>query len=306
MLEEAIREYLTDHDIEAVLTEYGASGVEMMNICDELGIPLIVHFHGYDAYRQDMMESFGVHYPEMFRKASAIVAVSNHMRDRLKALGAPEQKLRLNHYGPDAKYFKYNDAGKNPPVIVAVGRFAETKSPHLTILAFKKVVDAFPEARLIMAGHGHLWEACRILAKSLGIDHAVQFKGVLSHGEVGEIMAKARMFVQHSITTPLNDTEGTPLAVLEASAAGLPVVSTLHAGIPDVVIEGESGLLVNEGDIDGMAENMLKLLQDQNMASRLGKAGHERIKSHFTLERHIHQLEMIIEEAIKAKVLQTA
>lgn len=297
-LQAAIQAYFLKNKIQAVLAEYGPSGVEMMDICINTSVPLVVHFHGYDAYRADMMRDFGKHYAEMFEKAALIIGVSKHMCQQLENLGCPTHKLRYNPYGPDVRFFNYTDAGKNPPHLLAVGRFAETKSPHLTILAFEKVKKAVPEARLIMVGDGHLLQACQLLAQALKLEDAIDFKGVLNHEAVGQLMQKTRAFVQHSITTPTNDTEGTPVSIIEACGSGLPVVSTLHAGIPDVVIEGESGFLVAEGDIDGMANQMIRLLQTPSLATEMGKKGFERINTHFTLQGHIERLAEMVREVI--------
>jgi glycosyltransferase involved in cell wall biosynthesis len=104
-------------------------------------------------------------------------------------------------------------------------------------------------------------------------------------------------FVQHSVTAPNGDAEGTPVAILEAQAAALPVISTHHAGIPDVVIHNETGLLVSEGDIEGMAENLVKVLQDENLPKKLGEAGRKRIAENFTLEKHLNSLSKEISKA---------
>jgi glycosyltransferase involved in cell wall biosynthesis len=88
------------------------------------------------------------------------------------------------------------------------------------------------------------------------------------------------------------------VAVLEASASGLPVVATRHAGIPDVVIHEKTGLLVEEGDVDGMAESMIRLAKDPDLAYRLGRAGRARIEAEFTLDKSMTNLWRIIERAI--------
>jgi len=298
LLKESIKNYLRDRGIDIVLAEYGPSGVEMMDICEDLGIPLVVHFHGYTAYRKDMLEAYGDRYKAMFHKAAAVIGVSKHMCAQLVRLGLDERKLYYNPYGPDQRYFQYSDASQTGKELIGVGRFAETKSQHLTLLAFAQVLKVEPTARLTLVGDGHLQEACIILANSLGIAHAVRFTGVVAHERVGELMRTSRAFVQHSITTPSNDTEGTPVAIIEACAAGLPIVSTRHAGIPDVVLEGKTGFLVDEGDINGMAEYMIRLLQSKEEAGRLGKAGHERVAAFFTMEKHIERLTEILYDAL--------
>jgi glycosyltransferase involved in cell wall biosynthesis len=296
--ESALRRFLKRNNVDVVLAEYGPSGVNVMDVCQEANIPLIPHFHGYDAYDLSFLESVGRRYTALFENAAAIVVVSRDMKHQLLHLGAHEEKLHLNPYGVDMSLFQNADPAHAPPLFVAVGRFVDKKAPHLTLLAFKEVIDRIPEARLVMIGNGLLWEACKQLAQGLSIAHAVQFLGALAHADVAVTMRKARVFVQHSVRTSYGDSEGTPVGVLEAGATGLPVVATRHAGIKDVVIDGETGLLVDEGDVDGMAEHMIRLAENPAFAAKLGKAARERISGEFSMEKSINNLWRIIESAI--------
>ncbi len=160
--------------------------------------------------------------------------------------------------------------------------------------AFADVHRVFPTARLRMVGDGPLFDECQDLAKSLKIEDAVAFLGAQSHEVVQEEMRGARCFVQHSLEASNGDCEGTPLGILEAGASGLPVVSTRHAGIADVVIEDETGFLVDERDVKGMAENMIRLAQDSELAGRLGREARKRIANCFSEERSLGRLSEII------------
>ena len=119
---------------------------------------------------------------------------------------------------------------------------------------------------------------------------------MLSHDEVAEVMRRSRVFVQHSLVPASGDCEGTPVAVLEAAASGLPVVSTRHTGIVDAVIEGQTGFLVNEGDIDSMAEYIYLLLSDPARAAEMGQRARECITQKFSLEGSIETLRDILEK----------
>ena len=295
----ALVRFLKANKVDAVLAEYGPTGVAVMDACQKAKIPLIVHFHGFDASDQKTLKEYGEGYKRMFTIAAAIIAVSRDMEQKLLSLGAPREKLFYNPYGVDTSFFSGAKPALAPPVFVAVGRFVEKKAPHLTLLAFKKVVDTYPDARLIMIGDGDLLEACKQLARALKITNAVEFLGVRPPTEVAYTMRQARAFVQHSVTTSYGDSEGTPVAILEAGSAGLPVVSTRHAGIKDVVIHGETGFLVEEGDIDGMAEYMLWLARDPTLAARLGEKARERICSEFSMEKSVGNLWHIIETVIE-------
>ena len=206
--------------------------------------------------------------------------VSNKMKEVLLNLGCPEDKLVLNTYGPDDSFFSLRPEYKQRH-FVAVGRFVPKKAPHLTIQAFKKVVEKFPDAKLVMAGDGNLLEECRTLSAALGLKDNIVFAGVLNKEEIKILFQNSIAFVQHSVVAETGDSEGTPVAILEAQAAALPVISTYHAGIPDVVLNGETGLLVEEHDVEGMSKNMIRILEEEGLAKRLGEAGRKRVKRKF-------------------------
>ena len=279
---------------DVVLAEYGTTGVLVMEACRRLNIPLIVHFHGYDASVREVLAEHSMSYRKMFDQAMAIIAVSRAMERKLISLGAPPEKVHYNPYGINCREFGGANPENVPPIFLAVGRFVEKKAPPITLEAFANVHRVFPTARLRMVGDGPLLDECRELAKSLRIEHAVAFLGAQSHEVVQQEMRGARCFVQHSVEASNGDCEGTPLGILEAGASGLPVVSTRHAGIADVVIEDETGFLVDERDVKDMAENMLRLARNPDLAGRLGRAARQRIANCFSEERSFGRLLEII------------
>jgi glycosyltransferase involved in cell wall biosynthesis len=282
----------------AVLAQYGPTGVVVMGACRQLGLPLFVSFHGYDVGQQDVLERFGPDYAALFHQAAGVFAVSDEMRGRLIEMGAPAHRTYSIPAGADCEMFAGGDPAAAPPVVIAVGRFVEKKAPQVTLEAFARAHADCPEARLVMIGDGPLLASCTQLAASLGVAHAVRFTGSLPHHRVAEEMRGARLFAQHSVRAASGDAEGTPVSIQEACATGLPVVSTRHAGIPEVVIVGETGLLVDEGDVDGMAEQMVRLLSDPAYAAALGAAGQRRARDHFSAMRSIEREWSIIEHAL--------
>ena len=306
------KEAVSDHEIayerilrrsraDAVLAEYGISGVDTMHVCQRLQIPLIVHFHGYDACRKDVLTKYSERYRELFQLAHAVIAVSRAMREQLIALGAPAEKVYYNPYGVDCLAFEQSKPASAPPVFLAVGRFVQKKAPHLLLLSFAAVHREHPQAELRMIGDGPLIGVCRDLASALKIDEAIHFLGAQPHHVVRDEMLRARAFVQHSVVADDGDSEGTPNSLLEAGAGGLPVVSTRHAGIPDVVIHQETGLLVAERDIDGMAKHMKQLLIEPDQAATLGAAARRRIETYFRMEQSIDRLSSIITSHIEGR-----
>jgi len=286
---------------DAVLAEYGTTGAFLVEGCKKARIPLFIYFHGYDASIRTVLDSNLNGYIKMFDYASGIVAVSDSMKNRLLSLGAPAERLHLNAYGVDPDQFAGGNPATKGPVFLGVGRFVEKKAPYLTVLAFSKVVRIVPDARLIMVGDGPLLGPCKRLAAALGVGSTIEFLGVQGSSRVSELLRNSRAFVQHSLEADDGDCEGTPVAVIEAQMTGLPVISTRHAGIPDVVIDGETGFIVDEGDADGMSARMSQLACDPELAGRMGQAARKRAEAHYTLDRHLNQLAEMIEAGVNRK-----
>jgi colanic acid/amylovoran biosynthesis glycosyltransferase len=276
--------YLKKNRFDIVLVEYGMTGLAIMNACERANIPFIVHFHGNDAYNHKCLERYSDRYRLMFNKAAAVIAVSKDMVEQLVALGAIQEKVSYIPSGADPGVFSDAAPGKSEPIFVSVGRFVDKKAHYLTLLAFKQVNEKFPQAKLVFAGDGPFLGICKEIANAYGLNGSVTFLGSVSHEKVAEAMRKARAFVLHCITPDSGNREGTPNVIIEASAIGLPVISTKHAGISDVVVHRETGFLVEERDVDAMAKYMIKLLEDPEQAEKMGQAGRERIKQYFTIE----------------------
>jgi len=225
------------------------------------------------------------------------------MLRKLIALGALPEKIHYNPYGVDCQKFGGADPASASPTFIAIGRFTEKKAPQLTLAAFAQVHRIFRDARLRMIGEGPLMEECRKLSEQLGISGALTFLGGQSPGIVQRELRLSRCFVQHSVESSTGDSEGTPVSILEAGATGLPVVSTRHAGIPDVVIEGETGFLVDERDVDAMARHMMRIVAEPGLARELGLAARRRIQQHFAKEQQLGSLWRIIESCIQSRMV---
>ncbi len=284
---------------DVVLAEYGNMGAEILPACEAARIPLVVHFHGFDAHRVDYVARYHG-YRELFRYARALVVVSRAMEQQLLALGAPRAKVIYNCYGIDVERFVPGRPDEAPPHFLAIGRFADKKAPHLTIKAFAMVFAQRPSARLTMVGQGKLWQQCKDLVQELGLEQCVDLCGVKRPEEIVQLFHRSRAFVQHSVVTATNDHEGTPLAVLEAMATGVPVVSTYHAGIADVVAHEVRGLLCAEHDVEGMAANMVRLVDEPSLAQRFGTAGRAYVEQAHRVEVQVAELQRILEKAVRA------
>ncbi len=291
---DALGGFFRDHQVDCILAEFGDTGAAISPYAVKLGVPLLVHFHGHDAHRNSLLTPrLRQQYRYMFEHAAGIFVVSRFMEQALVDLGCPRERITYNPYGPRDSFFEVRPDYR--PTVLSVGRFTNIKANYLVLMAFREALKSCPDARLVMVGDGELLETCMTLAKVWGIADRVDFPGALPHAEVSHLFAEACCFAQHSVCPSYGDAEGTPNTILEAGAAGLPVVATRHAGIRDVVVEGQTGFLVEELDVKGMAGHMVLLLSDQERCRRMGNAAREHIRRNFTAERHVGRIQEAIE-----------
>lgn len=291
-------EYLTANGINVVLAEYGPTGVAMLNPCELARVPLVTHFHGFDATLRPVLTKYEKGYKRLFRQAASIIAVSKVMKQDLLRMGALAERLKINPCGVDAAVFAKAKPERSLPHFLAVGRFVDKKSPATVVRAYAQVVRKMPDATLSMIGDGPLRDKCIRLVTELGIVDRVKFPGILSHAEVADAMRHARCFVQHSVTPESGDKEGTPVSVLEASVSGLPVVSTRHAGIPEAVIHEKTGLLCGEGDEAAMVQSMLTMAKNPKLAGEYGRAGRKHIMANYNVKNQLNRLLSILAEPL--------
>jgi colanic acid/amylovoran biosynthesis glycosyltransferase len=295
----ALVNYFAEKKTDVVFAEYGMVGASVTEACRLANIPLVIQFHGADVYYYKNVEEYAELYQQAFNYASAFVAVSADMATRLKEMGAPADKVYNASCGVDTTSFVQLDISKSAPNFLAVGRFVEKKSPQSLVQAFKLVVDKHPGAKLWMIGTGPLFSQTRILISQLSLQQNVFLEGVLSPDKIKALMKTMRGFVQHSVVAPNGDSEGTPVTVLEASSTGLPVVSTRHAGIKEAVVNGVTGFLTAEHDIEGMAKNIIALVESPELAVKMGKAGREHMIANYEVRKRIEFLDNIIQNSIK-------
>jgi colanic acid/amylovoran biosynthesis glycosyltransferase len=263
-------EFFRTQRVDRVLAEFGHSGAQVADVCARLGLPLFVYFRGSDASASIRERAVRRRYRRMFGQVRAIFCVSQHLADRLVEIGCPADLIHINPSG--ALISAFPPGRPEPGRMLAVGRLVEKKAPHLTIEAFAGVAERFPAARLDMVGDGPLVGRCFETIARRGVADRVTMHGSLPHDEVARLMRRASVFVQHSLVAPNGDIEGFPTAIAEAMSTALPVISTRHSGIAEHVTDGESGLIVAEGDVAGMAAAMARVLADPGYARSLGAA----------------------------------
>lgn len=294
---DTVRRWLIDYDVQVVLGEYLDASLQWLPLAQTLRLRFFTHAHGYDVslrLRDSLYRSEYLRY----REAAGVITMSQLSRTRLVELGLGPETVHTVPYGVDvAEYLPERVAGPHIRVL-SVGRFVAKKAPLLTLEAFREALAVCPTLRLDYVGTGPLFSEALQFVRTTGLDGQVTLHGGQPNAVVQRLMQTADIMVLHSVTSTFDgDEEGLPVAILEAMAQGVAVVSTRHAGIPEAVQDGVTGYLVDERDTGAMARRIAELARDDDRRRTMGRAGWLRALSHFTWHRERTELLRILQLA---------
>jgi len=277
----------------------GILGVQLKNI----GITnmIITTFHGSDMSTFVLKYGKDV-YKNLFLKGNVFLPISNYWKKKLIKLGCDKKKIIVHHVGIDLEKFKFHEKRiqtGNPINILTLGRLIEKKGHEYAIRAVAKMIEKRKNIKYIIAGDGPLRKKLELLTSELKITQYVEFLGSVEQSEAIKLYQQAHIFVLPSVTAYSGDKEGTPTVLMEAQATGLPVISTFHSGIPEVVVNGESGFLVPERDTDALAEKIVYLIEHPDIWSEMGKRGREIVEKKYNIRKLNQELVNIYQNLIE-------
>jgi colanic acid/amylovoran biosynthesis glycosyltransferase len=296
LLRSFYKESLTKLRPDVVHAHFGLTGLAVAPIVKAQGLPLIVSFYGADLglypkrFGQDMYLRRG-----MFERTNLCTAEGPHAAKMLENLGCPPEKIAVLPIGIDLDRIPFHerriDPGE-PAKILFCGRLIPKKGLDVGLRAFKAVCGEH-RVTLEIVGDGPMNRSCRRLVRELGIGDKVRFWGSVRHGQFMRICSEAQLLLAPSRTDRrTGDTEGgAPTVLLEGQASGLPVVATRHADIPNVVREGESAILADEGDVEGLAKALDQALRDRDRWPEMGRAGRALMESNHSIRTIVRKLE---------------
>jgi colanic acid/amylovoran biosynthesis glycosyltransferase len=252
---------------------------------ERLGKPVVCSFHGADAssyLRQPYWPDF---YRATLPRTAAIVLDYAGMADRLVELGAVRERISVIRTGIDLSFWplRRHWTKKGPIRLLAVGRLVEKKGYALLLHALARVRREGLDARLTIVGEGVDRRLLSELITAYGFGEVVNLAGLLDRAGIRDLMADFDVFVLPSLTGSDGNEETTPLVLKEAMATGLPVLSTLHGGIPEVVANGVSGILVDEGSIEALAAGLQAMAAERAAWPAMGTAGRAIVEREYNL-----------------------
>lgn len=232
--------------------------------------------------------------------ASAVFANSKNTEKEMRILTGDGINSLVIPLGVDTGLFKPSELEREAHTALFVGRLVQVKGVRYLIDAFEIVLESFPDAKLKIIGEGELMGELRDRVNQLGMDNSVFFLGGMDWGGVIEHYHGCEIFVFPSITADDGSVEGLGVALIEALSCEMAAVASDSGGIPDIIKCGETGLLVGEKDIEGLACAIISLFNDRRLAKRLGKNGRKWIKMNYSRTKIAQKIKKAYDEYSRA------
>lgn len=283
---------------------FGHTGVHLLPFIQRWPKPAVVSFHGMDIQTRAHDPGYESKLRDVLKASTLVLARSDSLLDRLRGLGCPDDKLRMNRTGIPLDQFMI--AHRDVPAdgswrFVQACRLIEKKGIDDALQAFAGFSAKFPSAHYTIAGEGPLRAMLEKLCDELGLHDKVTFTGFLDGSKLSELYQRSHVFLHPSRMTEDQNQEGVPNSMLEAMATGLPVIATRHGGIPEAVRDGRSGILVAERDREALLEAMITLAADAGCWTRMSAAAADDVRENFAAATQLAKLESVYDEALALK-----
>lgn len=297
MIKPLERKIKQEGNYDIVHCHFGPLGKFAVNLklCGLLDSKIVVSFHGYDmsSYIQD----HGCHvYDEIFEYADYCLPISEYWKERLIELGCPKEKLLVHHMGVDPNKFIYKIPvfkGKDESLnLLTVSRFVEKKGIRYGVEAVSNLLKLGYRINYQVVGHGPLFNEITDLIVEENCQESIQLLGWKTQEEINALLSQCDVLLAPSVTAMNGDMEGIPVVIMEAMSRGIPVVSTIHSGIPEIVVNGVTGFLVEERDVIGLTNKLQILCDSFALREKFGKASRKKIEA----EYNIHTLNKELSE----------
>ena len=295
---------------DAILCHFGTNAQRALRVRDAGLVegPIVAAFHGADMSRYLRLRGVSV-YRELFARGDLFLPVSAFWAARLAQLGCPPEKIAVHHMGIDLTRFRFTvprmPTVDQPLRVVCVARLVEKKGLPYAVRAISALRRDGVDIALDIVGDGPMRSSLQALIAELGMNNTVRIIGARSRDEVARAMDAAHLFAAPSVTAADGDMEGIPVALMEAMASGVPVVATKHSGIPELVEDGVSGLLVPERDPDALAAAFRWLVDHPERWLSMALAAHDAVERNFNSARLNDELVTLLERARGQKTPET-
>jgi len=284
--------------IGAFLVFYGGSAILAGNEFRRLGIPYSVMIEGSDPQMAAENAWYERRLSEVWREAERCVFVSKFLRDQALAMGCPAGKCEVAYNGTTIPSRKPPWSFDRPIRLVSIGNLLPVKGHAYLLDGFRLALERENRMRLTIVGGGYLERELRDAARGMGIEDKVDFTGAIPWGEAQEVLRRSHIFLSASVRTAEGEEEGLPLAAIEAQAAGKPAIVSASGGLPEVVEDGVTGLVVPPRDPRAIGLAILRLVADPARLASMSDRAYERAARLFDIRGQVALLKGICDSML--------
>lgn len=291
---------------ELIHAHFGIDATLALPVARRLGVPLVTTLHGFDVTTKDRefltsgrpaLINAVIRRPRLQRQGDLFICVSEFIRRRAVALGFPDDRTVSLPIGIDVERF-IPSTGREMDLVVHVARLVEKKG---TIHLLRALARTTSPMRLAIIGDGPLRGELEAEAIRLGVSERIIFLGAQNHSSTIAWMRRAAVIAVPSVTAANGDSEGLPTVVFESGALGVPVVASRTSGIPEAVVDGETGFLIEERDEAGLAAALSRLASDAALRDSMGAAARRLMETSFNIAAQTSALEVFYDQALAAR-----
>jgi len=300
---------LKENKVSLIHSHFGNRGFFDLALKQKLKIPQVTTFYGHDVSMLPQEERWRKRFEVLFKQCDLMLAEGNYMKKSLLELGCPDHKVKVQHLGIDPEKIpfiprKLNDHQKVK--ILIAGTFREKKGITYALEAFAKLAPHYKNIEVTLIGDAGRSERETNYKKEIitiintrNIAEKVNYLGFLPYPAFIEEAKNNHIFLSPSIHPSDGETEGgAPVTLIEMSAYGMPIISTFHCDIPEVVVDGKSGFLVPEKDTNGLAERLEHLINHTELWESMGRVGRKHIEEEFNIVKQAAKLEALYDSLL--------
>jgi colanic acid/amylovoran biosynthesis glycosyltransferase len=292
------------NEVVALHAHFGMLGYRLLPIARLLDVPLVTTFYGFDLSRLPQQKPvWQDRYQRLFAEGTTFLTEGPHMADQLADLGCPSDKIRVHHLGVDPTVYEFEPRRPNDGLrVLMVGRFTEKKGMRYGLQGFGRYCKRGGTGQLTIIGDSTraatkpIKEKLQDIARRHGLESRVDFQGFRPVEALRQEYYRHHVLLVPSVQASDGDNEGgAPVSVLEAAATGMPAVGSNHCDIPEVVRDGDTGIIVDERDAEGIAQALAQLQASPAQVEAMGRAARLRVETHYDARKQGRRLDEIYE-----------
>ncbi|MEX0661973.1 MAG: glycosyltransferase [Balneolaceae bacterium] len=270
---------------------FGLDSYRLIPLIKKFNVPFIVNFYGHDVIRLPQEFGWTTRYTRLRKHMDCAIAGSEDMKRNLIKLGFDKSTIHTIKLAVNIDDIRFQLREKASPKIMMVGRLVEKKGFTNALNAVSMLHKQMPDIEMNIFGDGELLEDLKSEAKSLGIENHVHFKGFTDNPEIINQLYQHDMLIVPSVQARDGDREGIPQTTVEGMATGIPAIASDHAGLPELIKDGETGLQVPERDANAIKEAIIKLVKNPEFVKKISLNGRKIVEKEHNLKTQVKKME---------------